>query len=158
MTDYDGFEPSRLEHMKMIQGVVGRLAGNSFVVKGWAITLTAAFIGFSLNFHNAWLAAAGFVPAVAFWGIDAYYLKSERLFRALFDQVRTKDENVEPFAMGATGKSFVGRVKRGETMGEGSVASWWETAKRPTLSVFYGSLIVANAIVLVIVCFVVDSA
>jgi hypothetical protein len=39
---YDDFSSNRLKHMELIQAVVSRLAGNSFLVKGGAITLAAA--------------------------------------------------------------------------------------------------------------------
>jgi hypothetical protein len=93
--DYDRFEEHRLKHMEFIQAVVARLAGNSFLVKGWAITVAGVFIGFSLNSDDAHLALAALIPTIAFWGLDAYYLTSERLFRVLYDQVRKGDQHVE---------------------------------------------------------------
>jgi hypothetical protein len=47
--EYEGFDEHRLKHMEFIQAVVGRLASNSFFVKGWAITVAGAFIGFALK-------------------------------------------------------------------------------------------------------------
>ena len=35
--------------------------------------------------------AAGVLPALIFWGLDAYYLQQERLYRALYDHVRKID-------------------------------------------------------------------
>lgn len=32
--------------------------------------------------------AAGLLPSITFWGLDAYYLMHERRYRALFDHVR----------------------------------------------------------------------
>ena len=34
-----------------------------------------------------------------FWALDAYYLSRERLFRALYDQVRERDEGDIDFSM-----------------------------------------------------------
>jgi hypothetical protein len=117
---------------------------NSVLVKRWAITVAAAFFGFSLSTHSVWLPAAGFVPTLAFWAIDTTYLRSERLFRVLYEQVRIGDELVGPFFMAATAKDFVRRVAEGETVAERAVASWRETALAHTLSFFYGTLLVAN--------------
>ncbi len=144
MTSYDDFEPNRLKHLELIQAVVSRLAGNSFLVKGWAITVAAALIGFAVGSHKPWLAVVGFIPTVAFWGIDAYFLKSERLFRALYDHVRTGDEKVAPFFMGATSPDFVARVRLAETAYGTDSASWIKTARRPVLSIFYIGLLAAN--------------
>ena len=38
--------PDTIKHLEFIQAVITRMAGNSFVLKGWAITLAAA--GFAL--------------------------------------------------------------------------------------------------------------
>ena len=115
MTERPGFDADKIKHMEMIQSVVTRLAGNSFLVKGWAITLTGVLAGFGLDRDDWRLAAAAFVPVVIFWALDAYYLRSERLFRELYDRVR-KLEEVEPFSLGATSDDFVASA--------GKAASW----------------------------------
>jgi hypothetical protein len=149
--DYERFEGHRLKHMEFIQAVVARLAGNSFLLKGWAITVAGVFIGFSLNSDDVRLALGALFPTIAFWGLDAYYLKSERLFRVLYDQVRKGDAHVEPFFMGATNPEFVRRVRAGETGPEIGMASFWKTTVRRTLAWFYLPLIAASAIVAAIV-------
>lgn len=40
-----------------------------------------------------------YMPIVFFWGLDAYYLKLERQYRNLFDDVREKDEGAVDFTM-----------------------------------------------------------
>jgi hypothetical protein len=148
---YEGFDEHRLKHMEFIQAVVARLAGNSFLVKGWAITLAGLFIGFALNSDDMRLAIAALVPTIAFWGLDAYFLKSERLFRALYDQVRKGDEHVEAFYMSATSREFTRRVRDRQTDSDGDAASFWKTALRRTLAWFYLPLIAASGIVAAVV-------
>jgi hypothetical protein len=149
---YDGFEDNRVKHMELIQAVVGRLAGNSFLVKGWALTVSGALIGFALKEDDTWLAAAALVPTIGFWGLDGYFLKAERLFRALYNQVRKKDTQVEAFFMGATGHKFVTRVKNGEVDCERKAASWLKTTFSLTLIAFYGVLVAAVVAVMIITC------
>ena len=31
----------KLKHLEMVQGVINRMASNSFMLKGWAVTLVA---------------------------------------------------------------------------------------------------------------------
>ena len=31
----------KIKHLEMIQGVINRMAGNSFALKGWSVTLIA---------------------------------------------------------------------------------------------------------------------
>ena len=80
-----------VRHLEMVRGVIERMARNSFLLKGWAVTLVAA---------SLWLIARGdasgfgagllvVLPAVAFWGLDGYFLRQERLFRKLYDSVRS---------------------------------------------------------------------
>lgn len=145
VTGYGDFDDRQIKHMEMIQAVVGRLAGNSFVMKGWAITLTVAFLGFALNRDDAGLAAAAFVPIAVFALLDAYYLRAERLFRALYNRVRSNSQRVEPFFMGATTPSFVEQLTSNEK-------SWPRTIFSFTVFGFYFLLAVATIVVLIVVC------
>src|SRR6266516_7544512 len=130
--------------MEMIQAVIARLAGNSFLINGWALTLTGAFLGFAVNKDDAGLAAVAFLPILVFWALDTHYLWSERLYRALFDEVRSSGDAVEPFFMAATSPTFVAEVPAG-------IASRRRTFLRLTLSGFYGPLIVATSLVVLII-------
>ena len=148
--NYTEFEPNRIKHMEMVQTVVARLGGNGFLVKGWAITIAAGFSGFALSQDNGWLAAIALVSVLFFWSVDAYFLRSERLFRTLFNQLRTTDESVEPFFMDATSEAFVNRVRAGQTNSSSNVASWWASVVRPTLSIFYSALVIATGLVIIV--------
>ena len=37
----------KVSHLEMIQGVINRMAGNSFALKGWAVTLVAGIFALS---------------------------------------------------------------------------------------------------------------
>lgn len=82
-------EELKLKHLELIQGVINRLAGNSFSMKGWSITLIAALMALAANNANERYAAIALLPALCFWGLDSYYLRQERLFRKLYDAVRS---------------------------------------------------------------------
>src|SRR2546428_5572109 len=82
-------DEQKVKHLEMIQAVVSRLAGNSFSIKGWSITLVSALFALAAKDANARYAALALLPALCFWGLDAYYLRQERLFRKLYDAVRT---------------------------------------------------------------------
>jgi hypothetical protein len=81
-------DDDRLEHLKMIQAVIARLAQNSFLVKGWSVTLVTAVMALTLRDSNKGFVLLALYPAIVFWGLDAYYLRQERLFRKLYDSVR----------------------------------------------------------------------
>lgn len=80
-------DESRIRHLEMIQRVVDRLAGNCFALKGWSVTVVSALFVLAAKDTNEGYAALALFPALCFWGLNAYYLRQERLFRALHKQV-----------------------------------------------------------------------
>lgn len=77
-----------IKHLEMIHAVITRMAGNSFALKGWAVTVVAAVLAFGAERKDTSVSLLAFVPAIAFWWLDGYYLAIERRFRALYDDVR----------------------------------------------------------------------
>lgn len=78
------------KHLELIQDVIERHARSSFALKGWSVTLVAAVFLLAVRGAEPALAMiAGLLPAITFWGLDAYYLRQERMYRALYDQIRT---------------------------------------------------------------------
>ncbi len=80
-------ESARLEHLKLIQGVIARMARNSFAIKAASITIVTALVAVALS-SNYLVAAFGGISLVMFWLLDAFYLCQERSFRALYNTVR----------------------------------------------------------------------
>ena len=80
-------DESRMRHLEMIQRVVDRLAGNCFALKGWSVAVVSALFVLAAKETNEGYAALALFPALCFWGLNAYYLRQERLFRALHKQV-----------------------------------------------------------------------
>ena len=62
---------SKVKHLEFIQGVVNRLATNSFRIKGWAVILVSALLALLITQTRADLAWIGFVPVLVFWGLTA---------------------------------------------------------------------------------------
>ena len=88
-----------VRHLEMIQDVIRRLADNSFTVRRWSIGAAGALIGAAVVSDEPVIAFVGAAMATVFWVLDAYYLRQERWFRALYDKVRAEPDAVEPFAM-----------------------------------------------------------
>ena len=81
-------DEKRVKHLEIIQGVVNRLAGNSFAIKGWSITLVSALITIAVDKSDGRYALTGLLPAFVFWILDGYFLWKEKLFRELYNAVR----------------------------------------------------------------------
>lgn len=78
-----------VEYLKMIQAVINRLAQNSFQAKSWSVAIVTAILAFTSRSAQATTCAVALFPALCFWVLDAYYLRQERLFRALYNAACT---------------------------------------------------------------------
>lgn len=83
------------KHLDYLQAVITRMAGNSFLAKGWSITLGTAVIGLAAKDGGPIFALIGLLPVLLFWLVDAYYLTLERGFRDLFVAAAAKYRNDE---------------------------------------------------------------
>ncbi|SES27824.1 hypothetical protein SAMN05421870_114178 [Streptomyces qinglanensis] len=63
------------------------------------MTVAGVFFGISANNPGWKIAAAGIIPIMGFWLLDSYFLRQERLFRRLYDDVRRPAIPVELFSM-----------------------------------------------------------
>jgi hypothetical protein len=79
----------RGQYLEIIQSVVARMANNSFILRGWSVTVVVALLAVSARETQVLFAVLALLPTLSFWWLDAYYLRQERLFRALYDHVRT---------------------------------------------------------------------
>jgi len=96
-------------HLQMIQGVITRMAGNSFALKTLSVTLAAAVTAYSGAVPTAlrFATIGGILSIVVFWLLDAQYLRLERLFRYLYDQIRAKETT--DYSMGVS--EFLSQVE-----------------------------------------------
>lgn len=88
----------KLKHLEMIQNAINRLANNSFSLKLKSFIFVAVILGFTIKDFDMgiWLPL---IPTFAFWGLDGFYLRQEKLFRALYDKVRQKSDEDIDFSM-----------------------------------------------------------
>ena len=98
-TIYAFFMENKRKHLELIQNVIDRMAGNLFYLKGWAITLIAALFAVAAKDTNSSYIIIAFFPVLLFWLLDGFFLSQERLFRALYDDVRMLDEKDIDFSM-----------------------------------------------------------
>lgn len=115
-------------HLVMIQGIVNRLSQNAFLLKGWAVVLISAMFALAGKNMNAYFIYLAVFPSLAFWALDAYFLRQERLFRALYDQVRETACADIDFSMDL-------RLVHHKVGGYGALAI------SKTLSLFHGTLV-----------------
>ena len=84
MTDLNKNEKILIEEVKVIQEIIKRMASNSFHLKTWTVALIVVAILFRGDGQYSY---AAYIPLFAFWYLDAFYLRQERLFRKVHDWV-----------------------------------------------------------------------
>ena len=126
-------------HLEFLQLAINRLASNSFILKGWNITLIVGLFALTLKDLSSVYLYLAILPALAFWGLDAYYLRQEKLFRELYDSVRkTKRKDIDPYSLNT--QSVNGKVK-----------NWFYTLFSPTVILLHGAVILFITIFIIIV-------
>jgi len=123
---------AKLKHLEFIQAAISRMATNSFLFKGWAITIAAGLSAFGAANTKAGLLTIGLLSTVLFWGLDGYYLWLERGFATLHKEVAAKDEADIDFSMVIDKNN--------------AVSEWSKTCLRYHILAFYGTIIAINVI------------
>lgn len=94
----------KLKHLEFIQNTITRMSTNSFIIKGWVITLVSALFALAAKESNPKFALITYVAIPLFWYLNGFFLMQERRYRALYDIVRIEEEDKIDFRMDA--KSF----------------------------------------------------
>jgi len=118
---------AKLKHLDFIQAAIARMATNSFLFKGWAITIAAGLSAFAAFNTKTALLAIALISTTMFWGLDGYYLWLERGFVDLHKRVAAMSEDAIDFSMAVDKTCAFGR--------------WFKTLFRYHLVFFYGTII-----------------
>ena len=79
-----------------------------------------------------------YLPAVAFWALDGYFLWQERLFRSLYDDVRQRNEEEVDFSMDTNGVP-------------NPPGGWWRATTSLTLRLFHGAVVFTILVVMLVI-------
>lgn len=86
------------KEIDLIQSCINRMAQNSFIIRGWAITLiTFALALISKSIDLKLLCGILLVVAACFWYLDAFFLKMERMYRWKYEWVIANRQNNDEF-------------------------------------------------------------
>ena len=120
----------KLKHLEFIQNAINRMAHNSFLLKGWAVTLMAGLLALSFKEINYSYIIISIAVLFFFWLLDSYYLSRERLFIKLYNHVRAAPAKEADFSMDT-------QMFREEVTWSGCMVS-------RTMNLFYGGLLVVQ--------------
>jgi len=127
-----------LKEIDIIQDIIRRMASNSFLIKGWTITLVVVTLLLKgTEKYQVWLA---FIPLIVFWFLDGYFLWQERMYRELYKWVINNRLKTEEYLFDMNAYRFKDKVQ-----------SKFRIMFSITLGWFYGSiaiLVIIYAIIL----------
>lgn len=123
---------AKLKHLEFIQAAIVRMATNSFLFKGWAITIATGLAAFAAVESRTALLVLALVSTVLFWGLDGYYLWLERGFVKLHTAVAAQEEADIDFSMSIDKTDAARR--------------WFKSCWRPHLWIFYGGITVVDLV------------
>ena len=76
------------KELDLIQACINRMASNSFLIKGWMITLVAALVALLADKVSVYvIVILAIVVVLGFWYLDGFFLKTEKLFRLKYEWV-----------------------------------------------------------------------
>lgn len=126
MLEKEPLEKFFIEEIKIIQDIIKRLAFNSFMIKGWAITLVVVTL---LLKGDKYQVLISFIPLIVFWFLNAYFLRQERMYRKLYDWVISNRLKTDEYLFDMNAYRF-----------EGDVQSKFRIMFSITLGWFYGCI------------------
>ena len=132
MEDKKSLKEYLLTEITIIQDIIKRMAFNSFMIKGWALTLVIVVLVLKGTGYQLWIA---FIPLLVFWFLDTYFLWQERMYRELYKWVIENRLKTDEYLFDMNASRFRKKVK-----------SKFRIMFSITLFWFYGSIVVLMAI------------
>lgn len=126
---------AKLKHLEFIQNVITRMNSNSFLIKGWTITLVSALFALAAKDANINFVLISYIVIPVFWILDGFFISIERQYRDLYNDVAKKDENNVDFNMDTS------KYNNGKR-------TWMLGIFSKTLYLFYGISIFTTLIVM----------
>lgn len=81
------------KEIDLIQDCIKRMAHNSFLIKGWTVSLIAVVLALAKDKVDFfYICLILLVPVIAFWYLDAFFLRTEKKFRKMYKWVITNRE------------------------------------------------------------------
>lgn len=130
---------NKIKHLEMIQRIIERMGTNSFQLKGWAVTLVSIIGALSAQGTDKKFFILSFIPLLAFWLIDAFYLQLERKYVELYKLVNKENGDIADFDMDIHNLSIKGTKMR-----------YWRCLFSRTEACFYGSITIAVILLAII--------
>lgn len=96
------------KEIDLIQSCIKRMANNSFLIKGWTLSLIVIVLSLSLkeNVNIIFLSFILLIPILTFWFLDSFFLQTEKKFRKMHEWVIKNRENSNEYLYDLNPKRF----------------------------------------------------
>lgn len=125
-------------YLSIIQEPIGRMSTASSVFKGFSATIVTGTAALSNSGIKTALIILIIIPVLAFAALDIYYLRTERLYRRLYNDVI---EGIHPIDYSMT-------IPNDKAFEKRAFASIIDCMKSPSIWLFYPAMLV----VLILIC------
>lgn len=125
----------KFKHLDYIQSVITRMNHCSFLLKGWSVTLVAALFALAAKDADIRFICMAYLPALAFWILDGFFLNQERRYRDLYALVIKDNPSVPELSMDTT---TVESIKR----------EWVDAIFSKSLVPFHGTVLLGILLVM----------
>ena len=119
------------KEIDLIQACITRMAQNSFMIKGWFVSIYAVILALLPEKVNIFLLCIALVAVnMIFWYLDGFFLSTEKIYRKIYDWVleaRTKNNRELMYQLNPG--EFSGKIEE--------VESVWKVMWSKTLRWFY---------------------
>lgn len=127
----------KMTYLQMLQEPICRMSTISAIFKGFAATIVAGIAALTYCEVNNLILGLSFIPVLLFACLDVYYLKLEKKYRYLYEQVRIGKHEVD-FSMKLSKNNKIANTRV------------WDCIKSPSVWLFYPVMIAILAIVFIL--------
>lgn len=119
------------KEIDLIQSCITRMAQNSFMIKGWFVSIYAVILALLPEKVNMFLLCIALVAVnLIFWYLDGFFLRTEKVYRKIYDWVlEERPQNNRELMYQLNPGKFNGKIE--------NVESIWKVMWSKTLRWFY---------------------
>lgn len=132
-----------ITYLEMIQGAIDRMSTSSAIFKGFAATISAGLLAYFSLEEVGWILLLSILPIICFAFLDIYYLRLERRYRFLYEQVRAEKWEADFRLMPPDPKTILAIDKKANIR-------IWSCIRSPSIWLFYGLTILTSVIIIIV--------
>ena len=128
------------KELDLIQSIITRMSNNSFLLKGWLISLIVVILALSRDTIIAteinYFSFIFIFPIIVFWYLDSFFLHKEKCYRKLYEWVINNRKSSLEHLYSLDYTRFISEIN-----------PIWKIMFTQTLFMFYGILVLILIIV-----------